>query len=58
VCDDLALADLDRAIAGGAARRQLANRPEGEYTPFAPEVPVPADAPAIDRLAGFLGRAV
>lgn len=43
---------VERAIA--AAQRQLAGRPEGG--PFAAEVPVPADAPAIDRLAGFLGR--
>jgi len=46
----------ERALA--AARRSLATRPEGASAPFAPEVPVPADAPAIDRLAGFLGRAV
>ena len=50
--DDLA----ERALA--SARTQLASRPEGANAPFAPEVPVPADAPAIDRLAGFLGRPV
>jgi uncharacterized protein (TIGR03086 family) len=27
-----------------------------DHTVFAPEVPVPLDAPALDRLAGFLGR--
>jgi uncharacterized protein (TIGR03086 family) len=49
----------ERAIE--AARRQLAARPEGRAGPgsaFGAQVPVPADAPAIDRLAGFLGRAV
>jgi uncharacterized protein (TIGR03086 family) len=45
-----------RALA--AAQRQLTSRPAGPGAPFAPEVPVPADAPAIDRLAGFLGRTV
>jgi hypothetical protein len=49
----------ERALA--AARAQLATRPspsDGGWTPFAPEVPVPDGAPAINRLAGFLGRAV
>lgn len=46
----------ERALA--AARRQLASRPQGTHAPFGPEVPVPAGAPAIDRLAGFLGRVV
>lgn len=45
----------ERTLAG--VRQQLTSRPEGPDAPFAPEVPVPADAPAIDRLAGFLGRA-
>ena len=44
----------ERALA--AARRQLASRPEGPGAPFAAEVPVADDAPAVDRLAGFLGR--
>ena len=35
------------------ARRQLRDRPEGA---FGAQVEVPAHAPAIDRLAGFLGR--
>ena len=48
--DDVA----ERALA--AARRQLASRPEGPGAPFGAEVPVADDAPAIDRLAGFLGR--
>jgi uncharacterized protein (TIGR03086 family) len=39
-----------------AAREQLARRPSGPGAPFASEVMVPADAPAIDRLVGFLGR--
>jgi len=46
----------ERALA--AAKQQLANRPDGEDSPFASEVPVPAQAPAIDRLAGFPGRSV
>ena len=37
------------------ARKQLTSRSPG---PFAPEQPVPDDAPVIDRLAAFLGRAV
>jgi len=44
----------ERALA--AARRQLTSRPEGPGAPFAAEVPVADDAPAVDRLAGFLGR--
>jgi uncharacterized protein (TIGR03086 family) len=47
---------VERAIA--EARRQLADRPVGPGSPFAAEVPVPADAPAIDRFAGLLGRPV
>jgi uncharacterized protein (TIGR03086 family) len=50
--DDVA----ERTLA--ASQRMLATRPEGAGAPFGPEVPVPADAAAIDRLAGFLGRAV
>jgi uncharacterized protein (TIGR03086 family) len=46
----------ERAV--GRSRRQLTARPEGPGAPFAPEVPVPDDAPAVDRLAGFLGRRV
>lgn len=46
----------ERALA--RSRRHLTTRPEGPGAPFAPEVPVPADAPAVDRLAGFLGRRV
>ena len=38
------------------ARRQLENRRAGGSTAFGAEVEVPAHAPAIDRLAGFLGR--
>jgi uncharacterized protein (TIGR03086 family) len=38
------------------ARRQLGNRPAGDHSPFGAEVEVAADAPAIDRLAAFLGR--
>lgn len=48
--DDVA----ERAL--GAAKQRLASRPEGPGAPFAAEVPVAQDAPAIDRLAGFLGR--
>ena len=43
-----------RALA--QARKGLAGRPDGPGAPFAAEVPVPAGAPTIDRLAGFLGR--
>ena len=46
----------ERALA--ATRRQLVSRPEGPGAPFGPEVAVPGDAAAIDRLAGFLGRTV
>jgi uncharacterized protein (TIGR03086 family) len=50
--DDVA----ERALA--RSRRRLTARPEGPGAPFAAEVPVPPDASAVDRLAGFLGRAV
>jgi uncharacterized protein (TIGR03086 family) len=50
--DDVA----ERALAG--IRRALAERPQGPGAPFAAEVAVPPDAPAVDRLAGFLGRPV
>lgn len=50
--DDLA----ERTLA--ATRHQLATRPEGPGAPFGPEVKVPDEAAAIDRLAGFLGRTV
>jgi uncharacterized protein (TIGR03086 family) len=48
--DDLA----ERGLA--VARRQRRDRPAGEGGPFGAEVAVSPDAPAIDRLAGFLGR--
>jgi uncharacterized protein (TIGR03086 family) len=54
-------ADFPEDVAGralGGARRALAERPLGPGAPFAVEVPVPQDAPAVDRLAGFLGRPV
>jgi uncharacterized protein (TIGR03086 family) len=41
-----------------ATRQQLTSRPQGPGAPFAAEVPVADDAPAVDRLAGFLGRPV
>lgn len=50
--DDLA----ERGLA--VARRQLGHRRTGEHGPFGAEVTVAADAPPMDRLAGFLGRAV
>ncbi len=50
--DDVA----DRALV--RSRQRLTVRPEGPGAPFAAEVPVPPDAPAIDRLAGWLGRSV
>jgi uncharacterized protein (TIGR03086 family) len=40
-----------------AARDQLRDRPAGPDAPFAPMAAIPDDAPAIDRLAAFLGRA-
>ena len=47
----------DKVAARGLAqaRNQLRSRSPG---PFAPEQPVPDGAPAIDRLAAFLGRSV
>jgi len=48
--DDVA----ERALA--ETRKQLTARPEGPGAPFAAEVPVPDQASAVDRLAGFLGR--
>ena len=50
--------DRVRCCGLAAARRQLENRPAGTHGPFGAEVEVPPDAPAIDRLAGFLGRTV
>jgi uncharacterized protein (TIGR03086 family) len=50
--DDVAERALTRS------RQRLTTRPEGPGAPFAAEVPVPADAPAADRLAGWLGRPV
>ncbi|MCL2582928.1 MAG: TIGR03086 family metal-binding protein [Streptosporangiales bacterium] len=50
--DDLA----ERVLA--VARLTLSARPEGPDAPYGPAVPVPEDAPPIDRLAGFLGRTV
>jgi uncharacterized protein (TIGR03086 family) len=50
--DDLAESGL------AVARGQIENRPAGEPGPYGAEVEVSPDAPAIDRLAGFLGRAV
>jgi uncharacterized protein (TIGR03086 family) len=41
-----------------AARDQLRDRPAGPNAPFAPVAAVPDGAPAIDRLAAFLGRPV
>jgi len=46
----------ERALA--RSRRRLTARPQGPDAPFAAEVQVPHDAPAVDRLAGFLGREV
>lgn len=38
------------------ARTNLPDQYRGEGMPFAPVVPVPDDAPALDRLLGFMGR--
>ena len=40
------------------ARGMLPPEPRGGLIPFEAVVPVPEDAPAYDRLAGFLGRSV
>jgi uncharacterized protein (TIGR03086 family) len=45
----------DRAVAHSLA---LMERLPPDRTPFGPPQPVPDDAPAIDRLAGLLGRRV
>ncbi len=48
-------------VAGRAlarARQWLTTRPQGPGAPFAADVLVPQEAPAVDRLAGFLGRPV
>ncbi len=43
----------------GPAVAHMAHAPRGEEpAPYAPEQPAPAGAPAADRLAAFLGRAV
>jgi uncharacterized protein (TIGR03086 family) len=39
------------------SRQRMASMDRG-HLPFKDEVPVPADAPAADQLAGFLGRQV
>ncbi len=49
---DPAIAELALAL----VRVRLTPEARAANTPFGPEVPVPADAPADDRLAGFLGR--
>jgi uncharacterized protein (TIGR03086 family) len=41
-----------------AMTRQRLDRMDRAQTPFKEEVPVPADAPAADRLAGYLGKRV
>jgi len=54
-------AGLPDDVAGRAlarSRQRLTTRPKGPGVPFAAEVPVPQGAPAVDRLAGFLGRPV
>ena len=43
-----------QALAGAKARM----RPEARQSAFGPEQPAPADAPALDQLAAFLGRQV
>ena len=48
----------DLCEAALAMSRQRMARMDRGNLPFKDEVPVPADAPAADRLAGFLGRQV
>jgi uncharacterized protein (TIGR03086 family) len=52
--------DVEAAVAERAHTHSLAlmERLPPERTPFGPRQPVPADAPAIDRLAALLGRTV
>jgi uncharacterized protein (TIGR03086 family) len=45
-------------IALATARRQMDGMDRGADGQFKAEVPVPADAPAADRLAGYLGKQV
>ena len=45
-------------IALRMARARLDGMPRPPGGPVGPEVPVPAEAPACDRLAGFMGRTV
>jgi uncharacterized protein (TIGR03086 family) len=50
---------LDDDLAAGALPATVAKIPadhRGEDVPFGPVVPVADDAPAIDRLVGWLGR--
>ncbi|MFF4343171.1 TIGR03086 family metal-binding protein [Kitasatospora sp. NPDC001540] len=46
------------ALAGplAAMERAVPAEPRGGQVPYGPVVPVPADAPAIDRLVGWYGR--
>lgn len=61
---DLAMAlgrrdDLDDSLAAASldpVRRFLPAEPRGGPIPFGPVVDVPADAPAYDRLVGWMGR--
>ncbi len=52
---DPAVAQTALDWARGALRSEFRGE-EGSGKSFGPEVPVPADAPAYDRLAGFFGR--
>jgi uncharacterized protein (TIGR03086 family) len=47
-------AEAEAALAVG--RQMLSPEYRGPDKPFGHEVPVPADAPAVERLIGFLGR--
>ena len=51
---------IDDAVADRAVAHSLVlmERLPPDRTPFGPSQPVPDDAPAIDRLAGLLGRSV
>ena len=48
----------ERALTRSRSRLSTSSALRGPGAPFAAEVAVPPDAPAIDRLAGFLGRPV
>lgn len=53
---DVPFSDEELEATLARARTNLPPEYRGEGKPFADEVPVPDDAPALDRLLGFMGR--